>query len=205
MSLVKILIKSIYIILLISRLIQLRSSSLFSNYSILVSLLTRLNYLVDFLGNLSSNSLIQYKQYSRYSFQTIANYTFKVIDNKDAIVMTISLLTTIKSLLNLRASRIYIVKLLNLFRIDLKIDSPPLKSTNIRVIKRINNIVLITIRDNSNKNIVSFNIKRNIDIRSYLFVARYRKIVSKSTIYLLYYSRIINLVKEVLFRYNSNI
>ena len=60
-SLVETLIKSTYVILLIPRPIWLRSSSLSSNYSVLVSLLTRLNYLVDFLGNLSSDSLVKHE------------------------------------------------------------------------------------------------------------------------------------------------
>ena len=94
---------------------------------------------------------------------------------------------------------------MSLFRIDLGIDLLSLKSTNIKVTKRIDNIVLMIVRDNSNKNIVSSNVERDIDIRSYPFFTRYRKIVSKSTIYLPYYSRIINLVKEVPSRYNPNI
>ena len=101
--------------------------------------------------------------------------------------------------------RIHIAKLLSLFRIDLGIDLLSLKSTNIRVTKRIDNIVLMIVRDNSNENIVSSNVKRDIDIRSYPFFTRYRKVVSKSAIYLPYYSRIVNLVEEVLSRYNPNI
>ena len=61
------------------------------------------------------------------------------------------------------------------------------------------------VRDNGNENIVSSNVERDIDIRSRLFFTRYRKVVSKSTICLLYYSRIINLVEEVLSRHNPNI
>ena len=101
--------------------------------------------------------------------------------------------------------RIYIAKSLSLFRIDLGINLLSLKSTNIRVTKRIDNVVLMIVRDNSNKNMVSSNVKKDIDIRSYPFFARYRKVVSKSTIYLPYYSRIVNLVEEVLSRYNPNI
>ena len=61
------------------------------------------------------------------------------------------------------------------------------------------------VRDNSNKNIVSSNVKRDIDIRSYPFFTKCRKIVSKSAIYLPYYSRIVNLVEEVPSRHNPNI
>ena len=205
MSLVETLIKSIYAILLIPRLIWLRSSSLSSNYSVLVSLLTRLNYLVDFLGNLSSDSLIQYEQYSRHSSWVIVDHAPKVMDDKDTIVIAIGLLTTIEGLLNLQAPRIYVAKSLSLFRIDLGIDSLPPKSTNIRVTKRIDNIVLMIVRDNGNENVVSSNVERDIDIRSHPFFTRHRKVVSKSTIYLPYYSRIVNLVEEVPSRYNPNI
>ena len=103
------------------------------------------------------------------------------------------------------APRIYIAKSLSLFRIDLGIDSLPSKSTNIRVTKRIDNIVLMIIRDNGDENIVSSNVERDIDIRSHPFFTKYRKVVSKSTIYLPYYSRIVNLVEEVPSRYNPNI
>ena len=135
----------------------------------------------------------------------IVDHAPKVIDDKDTIVIAISLLTTIEGLLNPWVPRIYVAKSLSLFRIDLGIDSLPLKSTNIRVTKRIDNIVLMIVRDNSNENMVSSNVERDIDIRSYPFFARYRKIVSKSTICLPYYSRIVNLVEEVLSRYNPNI
>ena len=101
--------------------------------------------------------------------------------------------------------RIYVAKSLSLFRIDLGIDLLSLKSTNIKVIKRIDNIVLMIVRDNSDKNIVSSNVKRDIDIKSHPFFTRCRKVVSKSAIYLSYYSRIINLVEEVPSRYNPNI
>ena len=119
--------------------------------------------------------------------------------------MAIGLLTTIEGLLNLWAPRIYIAKLLSLFRIDLRIDLLPLKNINIKVTKRIDNIVLMIVRDNSNKNMVSSNVERDIDIRSHPFFTKYRKVVSKSAIYLPYYSRIINLVEEVPSRYNPNI
>ena len=82
---------------------------------------------------------------------------------------------------------------------------PPPKSTNIRVTKRIDNVVLMIVRDNGDKNIVSSNVERDIDIRSHPFFTRYRKVVSKSAIYLPYYSRIVNLVEEVPSRYNPNI
>ena len=127
------------------------------------------------------------------------------MDDKDTIVIAISLLTTIEGLLNPWAPRIYIAKLLSLFRIDLGIDSLPPKSTNIKVTKRIDNIVLMIVKDNGNKNVVSSNVERDIDIKSHPFFTKYRKVVSKSTICLPYYSRIINLVEEVLSRYNPNI
>ena len=127
------------------------------------------------------------------------------MDDKDTIVMAIGLLTTIEGLLNPWAPRIYIAKSLSLFRIDLGIDSPPPKSTNIRVTKRIDNVVLMMVRDNGNENVVSSNVERDIDVRSHPFFARYRKVVSKSTIYLPYCSRIVNLVEEVPSRYNPNI
>ena len=135
----------------------------------------------------------------------IVDHAPKVVDNKDTIVMAISLLTTIEGLLNPWAPRIYIAKLLSLFRIDLGIDSLSLKSTNIRVTKRIDNVVLMIVRDNSDKNVVSSNVERDIDIKSYPFFTKHRKVVSKSTIYLPYYSRIVNLVEEVLSKYNPNI
>ena len=61
------------------------------------------------------------------------------------------------------------------------------------------------VRDNDNKNVVSSNVERDIDIRSHPFFTRHRKVVSKSTICLPYYSRIVNLVEEVPSRYNPNI
>ena len=95
--------------------------------------------------------------------------------------------------------------MLSLFRIDLGINSLSPKSTNIKVTKRIDNIVLMIVKDNSDENIVSSNVKRDIDVRSHPFFTRHRKIVNKSTICLLYYSRIVNLVEEVPSRYNPNI
>ena len=129
----------------------------------------------------------------------------KVIDDKDATVIAIGLLTTIEGLLNPWAPRIYVAKSLSLFRIDLGIDSPPPKSTDIRVTKRIDNVVLMIVRDNGDENVVSSNVERNIDVRSRPFFAKYRKVVSKSAICLPYYSRIVNLVEEVPSRYNPNI
>ena len=61
------------------------------------------------------------------------------------------------------------------------------------------------VRDNGNENMVSSNVERDIDIRSHPFFTRHRKVVSKSAIYLPYYSRIINLVEEVPSRYNPDI
>ena len=98
----------------------------------------------------------------------IADHAPEVMDDKDATVIAIGLLTTIEGLLNPQAPRIYIAKSLSLFRIDLGIDSPPPKSTNIRVTKRIDNVVLMTVRDNGNKNVVSSNVERDIDVRSHL-------------------------------------
>ena len=129
----------------------------------------------------------------------------KVVDDKDAIVTAIGLLTTIEGLLNPWVPRIYVAKSLSLFRIDLGIDSPPPKSTNIRVTKRIDNVVLMMVRDNGNKNMVSSNVERDIDVRSHPFFARCRKVVSKSAIHLPYYSRIVNLVEEVPSRHNPDI
>ena len=204
-SLVETLIKSTYAILLIPRPIWLRSSSPSSNYSVLVSLLTRPNCLVDFLGNLSSDSLIWHKQHSRHSSWAMADHAPKVVDDKDATVTAIGLLTTIEGLLNPRAPRIRVAKSPSPFRIDPGIDSPPPKSTNIRVTKRIDNIVLMTVRDNGDENVVSSNVERDIDVRSRPFFARRRKVVSKSAVCLPYYSRIVNLVEEVPSRYNPDI
>ena len=129
----------------------------------------------------------------------------KVMDDKDTIVMAIGLLTTIEGLLNPWAPRIYVAKLLSLFRIDLGIDSPPPKSTDIRVTKRIDNIVLMIVRENGDENVVSSNVERDIDVRSCPFFTKYRKVVNKSAIYLPYCSRIVNLVEEVLSKHNPDI
>ena len=61
------------------------------------------------------------------------------------------------------------------------------------------------VRDNSDENVVSSNVERDIDIRSCPFFARCRKVVSKSAVCLPYCSRIVNLVEEVPSRYNPNI
>ena len=129
----------------------------------------------------------------------------EVVDDKDTIVIAIGLLTTIEGLLNPQAPRIRVAKSLSPFRIDLGIDSPPPKSTDIRVTKRIDNVVLMMVRDNGDENVVSSNVKRDIDVRSHPFFARRRKVVSKSAIRLPYYSRIVNLVEEVPSRHNPDI
>ena len=118
------------------------------------------------------------------------------MDDKDATVTAIGLLTTIKGLLNPQAPRIHVAKSPSPFRIDPGINSPPPKSTDIRVTKRIDNVVLMTVRETGNENVVSSNVERDIDVRSRPFFARHRKVVSKSAVHLPYCSRIVNLWRK---------